>query len=486
MATACQISADLRDMSGCPASGGGAARVWQIERMDQLDRLLRAGRWDELRGHLVGLRPFDLAEELTRLDGTQRAVAFRLLPKDLALAVFEALDAPVQGELLEGLRDESVREFVAQLDPDDRVELLDELPAKVVNKLLADLSPHERRLTTGLLGYPAEAVGRVMSPEYVALKATMTAGEALERVRAVGAAAETVYTLPVIAEDRRLIGVTSLRQVVLAPPEARVGALMTEPISASALTDEETAARLLQEADLLALPIVDAEQRLVGVFTFDDAMEVLEGADTEDAARVGGTEPLRRPYLMAGVLWIARTRALWLLVLMGAATLTVLVLNTFEAELQAVVTLALFVPLLIGTGGNAGAQAASTVIRAIAVGEVRFRDLARVLAREARVGLLLGSMLAVMALVAGTGFLLLRGEDWGDAVRIAAVLAVSLVGICTLAATAGALMPMLAKRIGIDPAVVSAPFITTTVDATGLVIYFLVARALLPDLMGGG
>jgi magnesium transporter len=454
--------------------------------MDQLDRLLRAGRWDDARRNLVRLRPFHLAEELTRLDGAQRAVAFRLLPKDLALAVFEALDPPAQGELLDELRDEAVREFVAELDPDDRAELLEELPAKVVNKLLADLSLHERRLTTGLLGYPPDAVGRLMSPEYVTLKANMTAGAALERVRAVGEAAETVYTLPVIAEDRRLIGVTSLRQVVLAAPDTRVTDLMTEPLSTSAFADRETAARLLQEADLLALPVVDAEHRLVGVFTFDDAMEVLEGEDTEDHLRAGGAEPLRRPYLMAGVLHLARTRALWLLVLMGAATLTVLVLNTFETELSAVVVLALFVPLLIGTGGNAGAQAATTVTRAIAVGEVRFRDLGRVLGREARVGVLLGGMLAVVAMLAGTLFLWLRGETWADGVRIAAVLAVSLVAVCTLAATAGALMPMLAKRIGIDPAVVSAPFITTTVDATGLVIYFLVAKLLLAGMMGGG
>lgn len=446
--------------------------------------MLRAGAWEEARSGLTRQHPLEVAEELTRLDGTQRAVAFRLLPKDLALAVFEALDAPAQSELLAELRDEPVRELFAGLDPDDRVEVLDELPAKVVAKLLAHLSPHQRRITNELLGYPPEAVGRVMSPEYVAVKATMTAAAALERVRAVGAGAETVYTLPVIAEDRRLIGVISLRQVVLADPDTPVSALMAAPIAASALTDRESAARLLQEADLLALPIVDAEDRLVGMFTFDDAMEVLEGADTEDAARTGGAEPLGRPYLMAGVLQIARTRAMWLLVLMAAATLTVLVLDSFEDELAAVVALALFVPLLIGTGGNSGAQAATTVTRAIAVGEVRFRDLARVLAREARVGVLLGGMLAAIALPAGTVFLALRGEGWADGARIAVVLAVSLIGVCTLAATAGALMPMLAKRVGIDPAVVSAPFITTIVDATGLLIYFLVARLVLADLMG--
>src|SRR5690606_22345370 len=260
----------------------GAAGSGRVGGMTQLDRLIRAGVWDEVRRRLTASRPFDVAEELTRLDGTDRALAFRLLPKDLAIEVFEALDPPLQGELLEGLRDETVRMFVAELDPDDRVELLDELPAKVVTKLLADLSPHERRLTTELLGYPADAVGRVMSPEYVALKAGMTAGQALERVRQFGPAAETVYTLPVIAEDRRLIGITSLRRLVLARPEVRVSEMMNDPISARALTKQETASRLLQEADLLALPIVDAEERLVGVFTVDDAMEVLEGAETED------------------------------------------------------------------------------------------------------------------------------------------------------------------------------------------------------------
>ena len=450
-----------------------------------LERLVRDGDWERLQAELVRIRPFDLAGELTRLPATERAIAFRLLPKNLALSTFEALDPSVQGDLLAGLREDSVRDLFADLDPDDRVGLLDELPAKVVHRLLAQLSPRERLMTTGLLGYPPEAVGRVMSPEYVTLKATMTAQEALDRVRQLGPDAETVYTLPVIAEDRRLIGITSLRRLVLADPGTRVAALMTEPISAPVLSDREDAARLVRAADLLALPIVDAEHRLVGVFTVDDAMTVLEGADTEDAARVGGAEPLRRPYLVANVAQIARSRAIWLLVLAAAGALTVLVLNAFEQELAAVVALTLFVPLLIGTGGNAGAQTASTVIRAIAVGEVRFRDLLRVLAREAQVGLLLGTMLAAVAFPAATGFLMLRGDPLVDAARIAAVLSLSLLAICTLAAAAGALMPVLATRIGIDPAVVSSPFITTVVDASGLIIYFLIAKVILADMIGG-
>ncbi|HLU44570.1 MAG TPA: magnesium transporter [Natronosporangium sp.] len=450
-----------------------------------LERLIRTRDWERLRSELARLRPFDLAAELTRLPTTEQAIAFRLLPKDLALSTFEALDPPVQGALLSGLREDSVRELFANLTPDDRVELLDELPAKVVHRLLAQLSPHERLMTTGLLGYPPEAVGRVMSPEYVTLKATMTAAEALERVRQRGAEAETVYTLPVVAEDRRLIGITSLRRLVLADPEVSVATLMSDPIAAPALSDQESAARLLQAAGLLALPIVDAEDRLLGVFTVDDAMAVLEGADTEDAARIGGSEPLRRPYLVASVTQIARSRAVWLLVLAATGALTVLVLDAFERELATVVALTLFVPLLIGTGGNAGAQAASTVIRAIAVGEVQFRDLLRVVAREGQVGLLLGAMLSAVAFPVTTTFLTLRGDPLDDAARIALVLSLSLLGICTLAATSGAVMPVLAARVGIDPAVVSSPLITTVVDAGGLVIYLLIAKMILADMIGG-
>jgi magnesium transporter len=243
-----------------------------------------------------------------------------------------------------------------------------------------------------------------------------------------------------------------------------------EVYSARVDEDQERVARLIQEADLLALPIVDLEGRLVGIVTVDDAMEVLEEEQTEDLARTGGSQPLGRPYLTVSALQLARSRILWLLVLIFAATLTVNVLNVFEATLEQVVTLALFIPLLIGTGGNTGAQAATTVIRAMALDEVRFRDLPRVVMREFLVGLLLGSMLGGLALVPVTIFF---------DVRFAFVVGLTIITICTWAATVGALLPLIARRLGVDPAVVSAPFITTLVDATGLVIYFLIARVIL-------
>jgi magnesium transporter len=413
----------------------------------------------------------EVAEELERLPREERAVPFRLLAKDRALEVFETLDPAVQQELLDGLRDANVRQLFEGLDPDDRVRLTEEMPAKVAARLLAGLSPHERRMTATLLGYPEDSAGRIMSPEVANLRASMTAAEALERLRRIGRRAETIYALPVTDDERRLLGAMGLRDLVLAPPDARVADLMdTDVYSAPVDTDQEEVARLIREADLLALPIVDTEGRLVGVVTVDDAMEILEEEDTEDVVRAGGAEPLGRPYLSVSVLQVARSRVVWLLVLIAAATLTVNVLQLFEHALAEVVQLALFIPLLIGTGGNTGAQAATTVTRAIALGEVRFADLTKVILREAWVGLLLGGMLALLAY--GPVLLLFSSG-------IAAVVSLTLISICTLATLVGSLLPLLAQRLGADPAVMSAPFITTLVDASGLVVYFLIARMVL-------
>jgi magnesium transporter len=413
----------------------------------------------------------EVADELERLPGEERAVPFRLLAKDRALEVFERLDPAIQQELLEGLRDANVRQIFEDLDPDDRARLTEDMPAKVAARLLAGLSPNERRMTSTLLGYPDDSAGRIMSPEVANLRASMTAAEALERLRRIGRGAETIYALPVTDDQRRLVGAMGLRDLVLAAPDARVADLMdTEVYSAPVTADQEEVARLIRDADLLALPVVDAEGRLVGVVTVDDAMEILEEEDTEDVARAGGAEPIGAPYLAASVLQVARSRVVWLLVLIAAASLTVNVLHLFEEALADAVQLALFIPLLIGTGGNTGAQAATTVTRAIALGEIRFADLAPVILREVRVGLLLGGMLAVLAYVP---VVLLFSPG------IATVVSLTLISICTLATLVGAMLPLLAQRVGADPAVMSAPFITTLVDATGLVVYFLIARAVL-------
>ncbi len=424
--------------------------------------------------------PVEIADELARLSPAERAVPFRLLAKDRALEVFEMLDPLHQQELLQGLREESVRQLFADMDPDDRARLVDEMPAKVAKQLLGGLSPRERSLTATLLGYPENSAGRVMSPEVVNLRANQTVGDALARLRRIGASAETIYALPVTDEARRLVGALGLRDLVLADPDKQIGELMdTEVYSGRVDDDQEQVARLIQEADLLALPIVDTEDRLVGIVTVDDAMQILEEEQTEDVARAGGAEPLSHPYLSVSVLGIARTRIVWLMVLIVAASLTVNVLNIFESTLAAVVALAAFIPLVIGTGGNAGSQAATTVTRALAVGELRTSDVSLVVLRETRVGLLLGTMLGALAFVPTLLFVTLVNNSPDLAPRIAGVVSLTLLAVCTLATLVGSLLPLLARRLGFDPAVMSAPFISTLVDASGLVAYFVIAKFLL-------
>jgi magnesium transporter len=439
-----------------------------------LTELARTEDVAALRAWLSETGTLDIADELARLDPADMAIPFRLLDKDRALAVFEALDPIHQQQLLDGLRAEQVRDLVEHLDPDDRARLLDEMPAKVANRLQAGLSAGERQLTATLLGYPPESAGRVMSPEYVSLRESMTAADALAKVRRSGGTVSSLRVLPVTDDQRRLVGVVDLPTLVTAQPSARAGDLIRpDTYSVHVDADQEVAARLMQEADLVALPVLDSEERLVGMLAVDDAMEILEAEETEDISRAGGAEPLDRPYLSASVLFLARKRAVWLLLLIIAAALTVNVLGYFEEELEAVVQLALFIPLLIDTGGNSGSQAATVVIRAMAVGEVRFTDLPRIVGRELLVGLLLGLMLAVV------GYPIVA---WFFDPRFALVVSATLVTICTWASFAGGLLPVVAKRVGIDPAVVSAPLITTLVDATGLIIYFAMAIAFLPQL----
>jgi magnesium transporter len=434
-------------------------------------RLIDEGATAELTQWYSGASVLEIAEELTRLDPTDTAFAFRLLPRNRAIEVFEELEPIDQQQVIDGLRDDRVIHLLEELDPDDRARLLDEMPAKVAKQLLNQLSPAERRLTTILLGYPEDSAGRLMTPQFVSLRATMSAADAMAKIRREGLDAETVYALPVLDDERHLIGITGLRSLVLAPTETLIRDLMTTDIHmVHTDTDREVAARLVREAGLIALPVVDSEQRLVGVITVDDAMGVLEVEETEDIALQGGHSPLNQPYLSVSAMRLARVRALWLLVLIAAAALTVNVLQFFEGTLEQAVTLALFVPLLIGTGGNSGAQAATAVIRAMAVGEVRFTDLPKIVWREARVGLMLGAMLATAVFIPVAAI-------WD--VDLASVVSVTLVTICTWATIAGSALPLLAKRIGVDPAVVSAPFITTLVDATGLVFYFVFATLIL-------
>lgn len=412
----------------------------------------------------------DLITVVEHLPAKRGALMFRLLAKDRALDVFEALDAGHQADLLDALRDEEITGFFTEMDPDDRAALLDEVPASVADKLLRGLSHDERDMTSALLGYPKGSIGRRMSPQVVPIRQTRTVQFALDLLRSRSEEYETLYLLPVMDDTRHLVGVVSLRKLLTSPADALLRDVMREAISVQATADEEASARQLLAVGRIAMPVVDAENRIVGVLTFDDALEIVEAADTEDQARHGGHEPLRRPYLSTPLLNVVKSRIVWLLVLAVSAVLTVQVLEIFESTLDQVVVLALFIPLLTGTGGNTGNQAATTVTRALALGDVWSRDVFAVLWREARIGFTLGAVLGGLGFIAAS---LVYSPELGT------VIGLTLLSVCTMAASIGGVMPIIAKAVGADPAVFSNPFISTFCDATGLVMYFLIAKAVL-------
>lgn len=428
---------------------------------------------NDLAGASAALTPLavpELVEVVDRLGIDDAAIVYRLLAKSRALEVFEALSPGTRGDLVGALRKAEVAALFAEMDPDDRVWLLEELPASVAPQLLRGLNRRERDLTAAMLGYPQDSIGRRMSPEFVTTHPHLSVAQTMTRVRSALSSAETVYTVPVTDGGRRVVGVVSLRDLLSAEPDDGIADLMSEAHVAVATEDAEAAARRTTDLALLALPVVDSERRLVGILTIDDAARILKQEESEDAARQGGVEPLRRSYLSTPIRQLVRSRVVWLLVLAVGATLTVQVLDTFEATLAQMTVLALFVPLLIGTGGNTGNQAATTVTRSLALGEVTPRDVKRVLSREVRVGFSLGLLLGTLGFaLAGLVY------DW----HIGVVIGLTLVAVCTVAASIGGIMPLAARAIKVDPAVFSNPFITTFVDATGLIIYFLIAKAVL-------
>lgn len=438
--------------------------------VSQVESLVSDRNLVELDLLIAKLSDDQLLDLFNRLHANPSAVVYRLLPKMRALEIFEALELGSQALLVHNLQDSEVARIFAELDPDDRVWLLDELPSKVAPRLLRGLDARERRMTAEVLGYPKDSVGRRMTPEFLTTSRHLTVEQTLTKIRRFADQAETIYTIPVTDSSRRLVGVAKLHDLVIADPSTIIEDIMQEVPVAFATDDAEDAARRCLERDTDVLPIVDSENRIVGILTIDDAARIIERETTEDTARQGGVEPLNRPYLGTRPWTLVRSRVVWLCVLAVGATLTVTVLSSFEATLQELTVLALFVPLLIGTGGNTGNQAATTVTRSLALGEVTTADVWRVLRREVRVGFSLGLLLGTLGFGITT---IIYGA------QIGAVIGLTLLAICTVAASVGGVMPMIAKKVRVDPAVFSNPFITTFVDAVGLLIYFGIAIAIL-------
>ncbi len=439
---------------------------------EQLQTMLETQRFDAVRAMLIPMQSADVADCIDELPETLQAVAFRLLPKDEAIEVYEYLSPRVQQSLLEDFKTPEVLAIIDRMSPDDRARLFDELPAKVVKRLTQQLSPAEREATALLLGYPPDSAGRIMTSEFVALRETLTVEQALDRIRHLAETSETIYTLYVLDNSRHLIGALSLRDLVVAQPERTLQDLMQrEIVYVHTDTDQEEAARMIQRYDFLALPVVDREQRLVGIVTIDDLMDVLEAEGTEDIYTAGGVQSGGENYFQTNLITVARKRVVWLFIVLVANTGTIAVIQSQEALLEEVVLLVAFIPLLIDAGGNVGAQSSTVVIRGLNTDEVRSSQMVKIIWRETLAGAILGVLLGV----AVTLWAYWPQGNWGVALSVG----LSLVGISILASLAGSALPFLFKALKFDPALMSAPFITTAVDVLGVLIYLNVARVIL-------
>ena len=438
----------------------------------QLELLLEDGNLEGAKSLLIPVQPVDIAEAIEGLPEASQSIAFRLLSKTEAIEVYEYFSTDVQQSLIQKFKRQEVLDIVDRMSPDDRARMFDELPAKIVRRLLSDLSPKERQATAILLGYGEDTAGRIMTPEYISLKENLTVGQTLERIRNLANASEVVYYLYVTDSSRRLTGIVSLRDLVVAAPDTTLAEIMTrDVVFVHTDTDQEEVARTIQRYDIVAIPVVDSEERLVGVVTVDDVIDIIEREATEDIYALGGVQSDKDNYFQTNLLTVARRRVVWLFVLLLTNTVTGAIIRSQEALLQQVVILAAFIPLLTGTGGNVGAQSSTVVIRGLNTEEIQNMGAGKVVFREATAGILLGLILGSMATVWAY---FLQGS-WPVAIAVG----ISLVAIALLASVAGSALPFLFRSLNLDPALMSAPFITTAVDVLGVLIYFYIAKTIL-------
>lgn len=444
--------------------------------LDAMRDLVASRDLEGIRHYCQELHPAEISTAITALAPAERAIVFRLLDKDLAIAVFENLDTDEQQQLLESLRSEEVVHILENMSPDDRVRFLDEVPAKVAKKIMEMLSPAEREISALLLGYPPQTAGRIMTPDYITLHESMTVQEALERIRRTGLDKETIYTCYVTDDSRHLTGVVTLRELVLAAPEAKVAEIMSRRvISVQTTDDQEKAATLVKEYDFLALPVVDKEDRLVGIVTFDDAMDVLEDESSEDFQRIAAVAlaPAHAPARYFGSALASRVgrRLPWLVLLVLAETVSGGIIGNYQHAISAAVVLTFFIPLLMSTTGNTGSQMVTLTVRSLATGEIPPGYFARTLLEEVFTGLALGLILGTI------GFIM--ASLLGSGLTVQLVVAFTLLATVTTAQVLGVVLPFIFRWLRLDPAVASAPLIATLGDIITLLVYFNMARALL-------
>jgi len=434
--------------------------------------LISARQRDGIVGLADRISPAELADVIHELEPDEVEVLLESLPDDQVTALLEELEPGQAAAILRTYSRPEAADFLEQMAPDDATDVLAEFGAREAEQLLVEMQPAEAAEIRELAAYPSDTAGGIMTPAFTAIDPDMRADEAIQALRQVAAQAETIYYVYVLDAEEHLLGVLSLHKLVLSQPETRVRQLMiSDPFRVRADADQEAAAKTLTDHNLLALPVVDDENRLLGIITEDDIADVLEDEATEDIERLGGSQPLEVPYRLASVSLLVRRRIVWLLMLFLAEAYTGTVLRHYEAETQKVLALSFFIPLLIGTGGNVGSQTVTTLVRAMALGEVRLRDIRWVVAKEVTVAFVMGLIMAAFAF--GRSSILHVGRDVGY------VVALTVFAICVWSALVAAVMPLILKKLRIDPAVVSAPMITTVVDGTGLVIYFTIAKMVL-------
>ncbi len=445
-----------------------------------LTSLLEGKKYATLRDMLVTMNPADIAVIFEALDADRLPLLFRLLPKELAAESFVEMDPDVQEILIQGFSDSELREVLDELYVDDAVGLVEEMPANVVQRILAQAAPDMRKNINEILRYPENSAGSIMTTEYVNLRLGMTVGDAITHIRRTGVDKETIYTC-YVTENRRLVGMVTVKDLLLAQnDEIEVTSIMeTNVISVNTQTDQEEVAQMLSKYNFLALPVVDGDNRMVGIITFDDAMDVMEDAATEDMEIMGGMTPSDKTYLRSSPFDLFRHRIPWLMLLMISATFTGMIITGFEDALAAQVALTAFIPMLMDTGGNSGSQSSVTVIRALSLGELEFPDILKVIWKEIRTAVLCGIVLAALCFgkIMLIDRLLMHNPD--VTVLVALVVCITMAFTILVAKIIGCTLPMIAKKLGFDPAVMASPFITTIVDAVSLLVYFGVANLLL-------
>lgn len=440
---------------------------------DRILELLEEQNLRAVRDEILEMNYVDIEQMLEEMPRDKMLVIFRMLPKETAAEVFAEMESEQQQYIVESITDREINDIMDELYMDDTVDFIEEMPANVVKRVLRNTDEATRKTINQLLNYPDDSAGSIMTTEFVDLKKEMTVEEALEHIRKTGMDKETIDTCYVISAQRKLEGEITIRKLILSAPDELVSDLMESSVkSVQTLTDREETAYLFRKYNLISMPVVDNENRLVGIITVDDVIDVIEQENTEDFHKMAAIAPSEKQYLETGVFSLAKNRIVWLFVLMISATITGTIIRRFEATLSQVVALTAYIPMLMGTGGNAGAQSSTMIIRSLALNEIDFGDVLRVMWKEFRVGLLTAAMLAIV------NFARIMIFD-KVSVLVALTVCVSLFCIVTLAKVVGGILPIAAKRIHLDPVIMASPIITTVLDAVSLLIYFTFATNIL-------